>query len=123
MPLLGGYERVDGSVKGEARQQAIDRYQSDPQCFAFLLTTRAGGQGINLTAANTVIIYDSDWNPRMLEQTTADEASADCTSDSRVQRVTCKVKRVPIALAKSAPFMSTGLLLVAHTRSACLNEL
>ena len=62
--VLGDYERVDGSVRGDARQRAIDRFQSDPACFTFLLTTRAGGQGINLTAADTVILFDSDWNPQ-----------------------------------------------------------
>jgi SNF2 family DNA or RNA helicase len=63
-PNLGSYERVDGSVKGDARQRAIDSFQTDERCFAFLLTTRAGGQGINLTAADTVILFDSDWNPQ-----------------------------------------------------------
>ena len=57
------YERLDGSVTGIERQEAIDRYQKDDNIFAFLLTTRAGGVGINLMAADTVIIYDSDWNP------------------------------------------------------------
>merc|ERR1712129_77251 len=57
------YERLDGSVTGADRQEAIDRYQKDPNIFAFILTTRAGGVGINLMAADTVIIYDSDWNP------------------------------------------------------------
>ena len=63
-PMLGGYRRVDGTVGGAARQSAIDAFQSDDDCFVFLLTTRAGGQGINLTAADVVIIYDSDWNPQ-----------------------------------------------------------
>ncbi|GJD12175.1 Chromodomain-helicase-DNA-binding protein 6 [Galdieria sulphuraria] len=60
-----GYERIDGRVRGIDRQQAIDRFcnpASDK--FVFLLCTRAGGQGINLTAADTVIIFDSDWNPQ-----------------------------------------------------------
>ena len=60
-----GYERLDGNDRGISRQQAIDRF-SDPQSesFIFLLSTRAGGIGINLTAADTVVIYDPDWNPQ-----------------------------------------------------------
>uniref|UniRef100_A0A3B3S529 Chromodomain helicase DNA binding protein 4 n=1 Tax=Paramormyrops kingsleyae TaxID=1676925 RepID=A0A3B3S529_9TELE len=58
------YERIDGGVTGGMRQEAIDRFNAPgaPQ-FAFLLSTRAGGLGINLATADTVIIYDSDWNP------------------------------------------------------------
>ena len=57
-------ERIDGSVPENERQSAIDRFGSDKDAFIFLLCTRAGGVGINLTAADTVIIYDSDWNPQ-----------------------------------------------------------
>ena len=59
------FERIDGQVKGNKRQQAMDRF-NDPKTntFIFLLCTKAGGQGLNLTAANYVIIYDSDWNPQ-----------------------------------------------------------
>ncbi|KTG03113.1 hypothetical protein cypCar_00017936 [Cyprinus carpio] len=58
------YERIDGGVTGGMRQEAIDRFNAPgaPQ-FVFLLSTRAGGLGINLATADTVIIYDSDWNP------------------------------------------------------------
>lgn len=55
--------RIDGSMAWQARQQAITNFNEDPATWAFLLSTRAGGLGINLTAADTVIIYDSDWNP------------------------------------------------------------
>jgi hypothetical protein len=55
--------RIDGNVSWQDRQEAMKRFNSDPDTFAFLLSTRAGGLGINLTAADTVIIYDSDWNP------------------------------------------------------------
>ena len=59
------YERIDGSIRGNDRQSAIDRFNKPgSDIFAFLLSTKAGGQGINLTAADTVIIYDSDWNPQ-----------------------------------------------------------
>eukprot|EP00494_Astrolonche_serrata_P001635 UN01641 len=59
------FERIDGTIKGNDRQAAIDRF-NDPasKTFVFLLSTRAGGVGINLTSANTVVIFDSDWNPQ-----------------------------------------------------------
>nr|XP_057903219.1 chromodomain-helicase-DNA-binding protein 4a isoform X3 [Doryrhamphus excisus] len=58
------YERIDGSITGGMRQEAIDRFNAPgAQQFAFLLSTRAGGLGINLATADTVFIYDSDWNP------------------------------------------------------------
>ena len=59
------YERIDGQIRGNLRQAAIDRFSKPgSDRFVFLLCTRAGGLGINLTAADTVIIYDSDWNPQ-----------------------------------------------------------
>ncbi|KAM3959073.1 uncharacterized protein ACR2FA_006914 isoform 2-T2 [Aphomia sociella] len=59
------FERIDGRIRGNLRQEAIDRFsKTDSDRFVFLLCTKAGGLGINLTAADTVIIYDSDWNPQ-----------------------------------------------------------
>ncbi|XP_010526237.1 PREDICTED: CHD3-type chromatin-remodeling factor PICKLE-like [Tarenaya hassleriana] len=58
------YERIDGKVGGAERQIRIDRFNAkNSNRFCFLLSTRAGGLGINLATADTVIIYDSDWNP------------------------------------------------------------
>merc|ERR1711935_1305985 len=58
------YERIDGSITGSLRQASIDRFNKpNSESFVFLLSTRAGGLGINLATADTVIIYDSDWNP------------------------------------------------------------
>lgn len=52
-------------MRGNLRQAAIDRFcKPDSDRFVFLLCTRAGGLGINLTAADTCIIFDSDWNPQ-----------------------------------------------------------
>ncbi|KAF9911379.1 choline dehydrogenase 7 [Linnemannia zychae] len=65
------YERIDGSIRGDMRQAAIDRFSTLPDSFVFLLCTRAGGVGINLTAADTVVIFDSDWNPQNDLQATA----------------------------------------------------
>ncbi|KAL5010128.1 hypothetical protein ScPMuIL_012433 [Solemya velum] len=56
--------RLDGSCKVEERQEQMKTFNTDPNMFVFLLSTRAGGLGINLVAADTVIIYDSDWNPQ-----------------------------------------------------------
>lgn len=55
--------RIDGSMSYQARQESIESFNNEPNSWVFLLSTRAGGLGINLTAADTVIIYDSDWNP------------------------------------------------------------
>ncbi|KAJ7517902.1 hypothetical protein O6H91_21G045300 [Diphasiastrum complanatum] len=57
--------RIDGSVKQIDRQEQIRDFNSEGKKFVFLLSTRAGGLGINLTSADTVIIYDSDWNPHV----------------------------------------------------------
>ena len=65
--FLRGYEycRIDGSTDHGERIKAIDEYNApDSTKFIFLLTTRAGGLGINLTSADVVILYDSDWNPQ-----------------------------------------------------------
>merc|ERR1719245_2273041 len=56
--------RLDGSMNFVDRQANIDKFNQDPEYCIFLLSTRAGGLGINLTAADTCIIYDSDWNPQ-----------------------------------------------------------
>ena len=59
------YCRIDGSTAHEDRIAAIDEYNKPgSEKFIFLLTTRAGGLGINLTTADIVILYDSDWNPQ-----------------------------------------------------------
>ena len=57
------YLRLDGATKTDERQKLMDRYNLTPKIFIFILATRAGGLGINLTGADTVIFYDSDWNP------------------------------------------------------------
>jgi chromodomain-helicase-DNA-binding protein 1 len=59
------HQRLDGSTPSQQRHQAMEQFNADgSQDFAFLLSTRAGGLGINLATADTVIIFDSDWNPQ-----------------------------------------------------------
>ncbi|KAJ3255874.1 hypothetical protein HK103_005887 [Boothiomyces macroporosus] len=70
------YCRIDGDVKLADRQDQIVDFNNNPDLKVFLLSTRAGGLGINLTAADTVIIFDSDWNPQ-----------ADLQAQDRVHRI------------------------------------
>ncbi|KAL9477384.1 hypothetical protein ACSS6W_007225 [Trichoderma asperelloides] len=62
------YLRLDGATKVEQRQILTDRFNHDSRILCFILSTRSGGLGINLTGADTVIFYDQDWNPAMDKQ-------------------------------------------------------
>ncbi|TFB00537.1 Helicase SWR1 [Trichoderma ghanense] len=62
------YLRLDGATKIEQRQILTDRFNHDSRILCFILSTRSGGLGINLTGADTVIFYDQDWNPAMDKQ-------------------------------------------------------
>ncbi|KAL8967271.1 MAG: hypothetical protein Q9197_005520 [Variospora fuerteventurae] len=57
------YRRMDGNTAIYTRQGMVDEFNSNPDAHVFLLTTKVGGLGINLTGADRVIIYDPDWNP------------------------------------------------------------
>lgn len=63
--IFSSYLRLDGTTKVEMRQALMDRFNADPKIFVFILSTRSGGIGVNLTGADTVVFYDSDWNPTM----------------------------------------------------------
>ncbi|PGH16933.1 hypothetical protein AJ80_05001 [Polytolypa hystricis UAMH7299] len=62
------YLRLDGATKVEQRQILTERFNNDNRILAFILSSRSGGLGINLTGADTVIFYDLDWNPAMDKQ-------------------------------------------------------
>jgi SNF2 family DNA or RNA helicase len=59
------YLRLDGATDVDKRQRLMDRFNNDTKIFCFILSTRSGGLGINLTGADTVVFVDSDWNPAM----------------------------------------------------------
>ncbi len=85
------YERIDGGIRGNERQAAIDRFsKKDSTGFVFLLCTRAGGVGINLTAADTVVIFDSDWNPQNDIQAQARCHRIGQTRTVQVYRLVCR---------------------------------
>ena len=64
------YFRMDGSSSIADRRDMVHEFQTNPSVFCFLLSTRAGGLGVTLTAADTVVFYDNDWNPTMDAQAT-----------------------------------------------------
>ena len=60
------YCRLDGQTPHDERQESINAYnEPNSTKFVFMLSTRAGGLGINLATADVVILYDSDWNPQV----------------------------------------------------------
>lgn len=84
------YMRLDGSSKISARRDMVADFQSREDIFCFLLSTRAGGLGINLTAADTVIFYDSDWNPTVDQQAMDRAHRLGQTKQVTVYRLICK---------------------------------
>ncbi|XP_064195683.1 chromatin-remodeling ATPase INO80 isoform X1 [Anguilla rostrata] len=84
------YMRLDGSSKISERRDMVADFQSRTDIFVFLLSTRAGGLGINLTAADTVIFYDSDWNPTVDQQAMDRAHRLGQTKQVTVYRLVCK---------------------------------
>ncbi|MEE6491938.1 hypothetical protein FKM82_016432 [Ascaphus truei] len=84
------YIRLDGSSKISERRDMVADFQSRTDIFVFLLSTRAGGLGINLTAADTVIFYDSDWNPTVDQQAMDRAHRLGQTKQVTVYRLICK---------------------------------
>jgi len=93
-----------GTIRGDARQMAIDRF-SKTDVFVFLLSTRAGGLGINLTAADTCVIMDSDWNPQNDIQAMArsHRIGQKKTVKVRVTRTHTRARRAHPAARRVAP--------------------
>jgi SNF2 family DNA or RNA helicase len=65
------YLRLDGGTSVDRRQRLMDRFNNDDKIFCMILSTRSGGTGVNLIGADTVIFYDSDWNPAQDAQVSA----------------------------------------------------
>lgn len=106
------YLRLDGTTKSEDRGQLLELFnQKDSPYFLFLLSTRAGGLGLNLQAADTVIIYDSDWNPHQVEQ-------KNCRTEQKIKITVPKVIKVIVVFRISK--LKTELTeLDRRTRSEC----
>jgi len=83
------YLRLDGGTPPADRQRLMDRFNSDISIFCFILSTRSGGLGVNLTGADTVIFYDSDWNPAMDAQAMDRAHRIGQSRDVHIYRLVC----------------------------------
>lgn len=84
------YMRLDGNTRADDRQELLNSFNAtDSPYFCFLLSTRAGGLGLNLQTADTVIIFDSDWNPMMDLQAQDRAHRIGQTKVVRVYRLIC----------------------------------
>ncbi len=84
------YLRLDGSTPIGDRRDLVGAWQTNPELFVFMLSTKAGGLGINLTAADTVIFYDHDWNPSSDSQAMDRAHRVGQTRQVTVYRLICK---------------------------------
>merc|ERR1719245_2289587 len=84
------YSRLDGSTKPQARIQIMEQFNRDPKIFCMILSTRSGGLGVNLIGADTVIFYDSDWNPTVDAQAQDRCHRIGQTKEVNVYRMVCK---------------------------------
>ena len=95
------FVRLDGSTKVSDRAAVVSGFQSDDSIFVFMLSTRAGGLGINLTAADTVIFFESDWNPTVDQQAMDRAHRLGQTKTVHVYRLICR-NTVEEYIAKTA---------------------
>jgi SNF2 family DNA or RNA helicase len=84
------YLRLDGATPVQKRQILMDRFNKDTRIFCFILSTRSGGLGVNLTGADTVVFYDSDWNPTMDAQAQDRCHRIGQTRDVHIYRLVCE---------------------------------
>ena len=92
------FVRMDGSTPTEERGQLVGRFSApDSGVFVFLLSIRAGGVGLNLQSADTVVMYDSDYNPQIEEQ-----------AQARVHRLGQKKKVRPTQAEQHLQFQCSG---------------
>ncbi|TBU16231.1 superfamily II DNA/RNA helicase [Ordospora colligata] len=84
------YMRMDGSTSTQDRRSLVEQFNNDENVFIFLLTTRVGGLGLNLTGASRVVIYDPDWNPSTDTQAKERAWRYGQKKDVEIYRFVCK---------------------------------
>ncbi|XP_053625087.1 helicase domino isoform X2 [Plodia interpunctella] len=108
------YLRLDGATRVEQRQALVERFNADPRVFAFILSTRSGGVGLNLTGADCVVFYDSDWNPTMDAQAQDRCHRIGQTRDVHVYRLVTAATVEENILRKAEQKRALGHLAIEH---------
>ena len=118
------YERLDGSCRSEERFLSIKNFNSLESTFVFLLSTKAGGQGITLTSADTVVFMDCDFNPQNDIQAAARSHRIGQTKPVKIIRLVCKdsVEELIVDRAKKKLELSTSILDTGDLRGLDENE-
>ncbi|KAJ8599552.1 hypothetical protein CTAYLR_007117 [Chrysophaeum taylorii] len=128
------YLRLDGSTPADERERRVARFNDAcSPTFVFLLSTRAGGLGLNLASADTVVIFDSDWNPMMDAQAQDRAHRIGQRNDVRVFRLVAAAPVEERILARATDKLNMNSLVVeagkfnkdsrAHERRQMLEEL
>ena len=118
------FERLDGSVRGDERWDAVKRFQSKDSAAAgsgpsvFLLSTRAGGQGLTLTQADTVVLFDSGMNPQWDEQAIKRAHRMGQTKPVLVLRLATKGTAEEVILARGMRKLQLSQAVMQHTSAA-----
>ncbi|XP_063056998.1 chromodomain-helicase-DNA-binding protein 1-like isoform X2 [Engraulis encrasicolus] len=115
------YERLDGSVRGEERNLAIKNF-STKDVFVFLLSTKAGGVGMNLTAADTVIFVDSDFNPQNDLQAAARAHRIGQTRAVKVVRLVARDTVEEIVYRRAISKLQLTDTVIEHGRFSLLDQ-
>ena len=117
------YTRIDGSVRGNAREEAIRTFNDEnSNMFCFLLSTRAGGVGITLTTADTVIIFDSDWNPQNDVQAQARCHRIGQTKAVRVYRLITRGTYEAAMFQRASLKLGLEQAVMANSSGRCVGE-
>ena len=114
------YLRLDGTTKADDRGELLKKFnQKTSDYFLFLLSTRAGGLGLNLQAADTVIIFDSDWNPHQDLQAQDRAHRIGQTNEVRVLRLMTvgSVEERILAAARYFPHLSISIAATYITKT------
>uniref|UniRef100_A0A1I8HTB7 Chromodomain-helicase-DNA-binding protein 1-like n=1 Tax=Macrostomum lignano TaxID=282301 RepID=A0A1I8HTB7_9PLAT len=112
------YERLDGSVRGEERFLAVKNFNQTAETFVFLLSTRAGGVGLNLVSADTVIFVDSDFNPQNDLQAAARVHRIGQTRNVKIIRLAGKNTIEEIILRRAETKLALTKQVIGHGKFA-----